>query len=196
MYITGPIHLELWDRARWSGTIFMWAADGPPVLGLAFQDESAGRRIFEDWRSRYGNQDVYEELRIAIIEGDVDGEPPGYSVHIGTEPDAAVRRFRAAGFDADPSVLAMITRIQRMTPSPSSENLLQFKRHYDKFRRYILAPGVVAADRRFKPLLDLAIEKRVIHLRHVRDIGTNDLDSVVLKTGSSPRAEIDWHRRE
>ena len=194
MYLTGPINIELWDRARWSGTFFMLAAESPPVLGLAFQDESVARRIFEDWHARYGNDDVYEELRIAIIEGNVDREEAGYSVHIGTEPDAAVRRFRAAGFEADPTVLAMISRIQRMTPSPGSENLVQFKWHYNKFRRYLLAPAVVSKDGTFTPMLDLAIEKGAIHLRHVRDIGVNDLDSVVLKTGASNRPPISWDR--
>lgn len=100
MYLTGPINIELWDRARWSGAILMWAPEKPPVLGLAFQNESAGRKIFEEWRSRYGERDVYEELRVAIVEGDIPGADPGYSIHIGTDPEAAVRRFRAAGFDS------------------------------------------------------------------------------------------------
>jgi len=47
MYLTGPIDIELWDRAGWSGAIFMWADDQLPVLGLAFRNELAGRRIFE-----------------------------------------------------------------------------------------------------------------------------------------------------
>jgi hypothetical protein len=196
MYLTGPIDIGLWNRARWSGAIFMWAPDLPPVLGLAFQDAAAGREIFETWRERYGERDAYEELRVAVIEGDVPAEPPGYSVHIGTEPDAAVRRFRAAGFDADPTLLAMITRIQRMTPSPNAENLLQFKRHFEKWRSYLLAPGAVSANMTFRPMLDLAIAKGVIHLRHVQDIGPNDLDAAVLQTGKSIRPEIACDRKK
>ena len=45
-------------------------------------------------------------------------------------------------------------------------------------------------------MLELGIEKRVIHLRHARDIGPNDLDRSVLQTGGSTRAEIAWDRKE
>ena len=143
MYITGPIHLELWDRARWSGTIFMWAADGPPVLGLAFQDESAGRRIFEDWRSRYGNQDVYEELRIANHRRRLNGQPPGYS--------NSYRTNRMLLFD-DFARKGLTPTCPREDHSDSEDDAIAKFREpvavqtaLHKFRRYILAPGVVAA---------------------------------------------------
>lgn len=195
MYLTGPINIELWDRARWSGSILMWAPELPPVLGLAFKNESAGRKIFEEWRARYGERDIYEELRISIVEGEILGAESGYSIHIGTEPEAAVQRFRAAGFDTDPALIAMITRIQRMTPSPGSENLQQFKRHFQTSKRYLLAPGVALANRSFRPLLDLSIEKRALHLRQVSDIGANDLDAVVLEAAKVPRPNLGWESK-
>jgi len=197
MYLTGPIDVELWDAAKWSGAYFLWQADRPPVLGLAFKNEGAARRIFEGWLDRYGDHDEDEELRIAVIEGNIPGEEPGYSMHIGTDRDAALRRYRKAGFDADPEFLMMITRIHRMNPPLDSRNLEEFKRSYRRSKCYHLAPGVVSDDgAKIKPILDLAILKGVVHLRRVEDIGDNDIDGVVLRSGGVERPKVNWPRRD
>ena len=181
MYLTGPIDVDLWNKAKWRATFFMCHPERPPVLGLAFEDESAARKIFETWHQRYGENDEYEELRISIIEGDIPGEDPGYSVHVGSDPDAAIKRFRDAGYAFDDDLMMMVSRINRMTPPAGSRNLEMFKQYYKTFKTYFLAPGVISKDRQqLKPILELGIYKGKVQIRHVSEIGENDVDCVVL----------------
>src|SRR5438874_12779960 len=97
--IEALIDPEQWNAARWRGTAFLTASAGdePPGLAIAFLDEAHGRRIFQHWRERLGLVDVHEELRVAIIEGDIPGEAPGYTVHLASEPFASLDRARAEG---------------------------------------------------------------------------------------------------
>ncbi|WDN87863.1 hypothetical protein BuS5_00831 [Desulfosarcina sp. BuS5] len=190
MYLTGPIDVDLWNKAKWRATFFMGHPERPPILGLAFENEEAAREIFETWHERYGETDEYEELRISIIEGEIQDEEPGYSVHVGSDPDAAIKRFKDAGyeFDVDDDLMMMVSRINRMNPPEGSKNLEMFKESYKTFKTYFLAPGVISEDRRqLKPIIELGIYKGKIHFRNVDDIGRNDIDSVVLGTGRIER---------
>jgi hypothetical protein len=128
-----------------------------------------------------GCHNCYEELRISIIEGPIKGKGDGYSVHVGSDPDAAVKRFKAAGYDSYDDLVFFISRINRMNPSPGSTNLQLFKDRYREYKTYLLAPGVMSDDGKPpNPLFDLGIRKGQIHFRHVSEIGANDIDSVVL----------------
>jgi hypothetical protein len=190
MYITGPIDVDLWNKAKWRGTFFMCYPNHPPILGLAFENEAAARNIFETWHERYGENDEYEELRISIIEGDVPDEKPGYSIHIGSDPDSAIKRFKDAGyeFDDDLGMIVMVSRINRMNPPAGSKNLEMFKEYYRAFKTYFLAPGVISKDKQqFNPIIEFGIYKGKVHFRNVKDIGDNDIDSVVLGTGKVKR---------
>lgn len=190
MYLTGPIDVDLWNKAKWRATFFIGHPERPPILGLAFENEEAAREIFETWHERYGENDEYEELRISIIEGEIKDEEPGYSVHVGSDPDAAIKRFKDAGyeFDVDDDLMMMVSRINRMNPPEGSKNLEMFKESYKAFKTYFLAPGVLSEDRRrLKPIIELGIYKGKIHFKNVDEIGKNDIDSVVLGTGRVER---------
>lgn len=188
MYLTGPIDVDLWNKAKWRATFFMEHRDLPPILGLAFENEAAAREIFETWHKRYGKNDEYEELRVSIIEGDIEGEEPGYSVHVGSDPDSAIKRFKGAGYEFDDGLTMMVSRVNRMTPPEGSNNLEKFKESYRAAKTYFLAPGVISANRQqLKPIIELGIYKGKIHFRNIDEIGKNDLDSVVLGTGSVER---------
>src|SRR5437667_2248454 len=39
MYVTGPINVDLWNQAKWRGTLFLQYDGQPPILGLGFLDE-------------------------------------------------------------------------------------------------------------------------------------------------------------
>lgn len=184
LYLTGPIDVDLWNRAKWKATFFVCDPQRPPVLGLAYRNEEVAREIFSRWHERYGERDEYEELRISIIEGDIEGEEPGYTVHVGPDPDAAIKRFKAAGyeFDVDDDILMCVSRINRMTPKMPSKNLEMFKLYYKKFKTYFLIPGVISADlKELKPIFELGLFKGNIHFRDSSEIGKNDIDVVVLK---------------
>lgn len=186
MYITTPINVDLWNKAKWSATFFSYQEGNPPVLGLAYEDEEAARKIFEEWHERYGENDEFEELRISIIEGDIDGEEDGYSVHIGFDPDEAIKRYKSAGYEYDDDLLMMISRINRMTPPPESNNLEMFKELYRQYKTYYLAPGIISEDgKKLKPLYELGIFKGKVLFRHVSEFGVYDIDAAV--TGNRSR---------
>jgi hypothetical protein len=188
MYVTGPINIDLWNAAKWRGTFMMWSPDGGlPMLGLGFLNEKPARQIFEDWHKRYGNSDKFEELRISIVEADIKGEPPGYTVHVGTDIENTIRRYKDAGLIVDPenSMFAMISRLNRMNPSPGSKNLEMFKDAYRHHKTYLLIPGVLKPDGSdVAPFVDLGILKNTIHFRHVDEIHPHDPDVVVLGAGA------------
>src|SRR5262249_5028776 len=121
---------EKWDRAQWKGTAFITSPDPgiPPCLGLVFLDEKLGREIFKHWRQRLGDEDSYDELRVAIIEGDIPGEAPGYSVHISSEPLHTQKRLQAEGKGLDVEYSVVTSRIHRMNPvpGPGSPHLERF----------------------------------------------------------------------
>jgi hypothetical protein len=182
MFLSMPIDVDLWNAAEWSATFFAHQAGKPPVLGLAYKDEASARKIFEGWHKRYGNNDEYEELRVSIIEGPVQGEGPGYSVHIGPDPEAVTKCFKDAGYPVEGGLFVDVSRINRMNPNPDSKYLEMFKDQYRQFKSYFLAPGALLEDgKSIRPLFELSIYKGRIHFRHVTDIGKNDVDSSVLR---------------
>jgi hypothetical protein len=177
-----PIDPDLWDKANWRATVFMFAAHGPPVLGLGFQNEDAAREIFSHWRERYGAGDEFEELRISIVEGDIPDLRPGYSVHVGTDALNVYRRYNKLGLMTEGDLLACTSRINRMN-APNSPKLAAFKDAYRRFKTYFLAPVIVdaAGVKIIKPILDMRIYKSQIHFRNVSEVGESDPDSVVVR---------------
>lgn len=185
-FITSPIDVELWDRARWTGVFFMHYEGRPPYLGLAFKDEAAAREIFHQWHERYGARDADEELRISIVEGDVKGEDPGYTVHISTDLDVTTKKLKQAGYGKN-DILFTVSRLNRMNPAAGSTNLDLFKRRYGKFKTYFLIPAVLLGTGMPKPIPELGIFKSKIFFRDVDDIGANDVDQVVIQSGEVKR---------
>ncbi len=80
IYVTGVINTELWDRACWIGIAILSDKKSAPYLGLVFQNMDAAIDIFENWNKDFGHRDLYEEIRIAIIEDDIQGKEYGYTV--------------------------------------------------------------------------------------------------------------------
>jgi hypothetical protein len=181
-YIVSPINIPLWDQAKWQAIGF-WQKekDSIPILGLTFLNGEPAIKIFEEWHSRYGDWDRYDELRVAIIEGDIPGEAPGYSVTIGVDHKSVIERYKMAGLEVAGQYFTFVSRIHRMN-APNSPNLKFFKESYKRAGEYLLMSAKCKPDgSNMSFVTSLAIKKRVIHFRNVADIGPNDLDSVVLK---------------
>lgn len=187
VYLSMPIDVELWDEAKWRATFVLIYPKAPPVLGLGFLNEAAGRKIFEQWHRRYGGEDAFEELRVSVIEGEIEGERPGYSVHIGADFENTIRRYREAGLTINKAdEFWTVSRINRMNPPPESKNMEMFKQAYRCYKTYTLIPGILKADKsEVTPILDMGIHKNTIHFRRVEDIGPNDEDSSVLDSGDA-----------
>ena len=93
-------------------------------------------------------------------------------MHVGSDPEAAIKRFRDAGYAFDDDLIMMVSRINRMTPPAESRNLEMFKQYYKNFKTYFLAPGVIIKDRQqLKPILELGIYKGKIQIRKVLNWG-------------------------
>jgi hypothetical protein len=178
-----PVDPDLWNQANWRATVFMFPQNGigPPTLGLGFANEPAARQIFQNWHARYGQRDEFEELRVSIIEGEIPGRGPGYSVHVGVNPEVVFKRYRQLGVLTDGDFLAVSSRINRMA-APNSPNLATFKNAYRAAKTYFLAPVVVneGGTQILKQILDMRIFKGQIYFRNVSEIGENDPDRVVL----------------
>ena len=191
MYVTGPINPDLWNEAKWRGTLVMQYEGQPPMLGLGFLNEKPARQIFEEWHKRYGDRDTFEELRVSIVEGEIKGERPGYTVHIGVDFENTIKRYKDAGLkiDIDNSMFMMISRLNRMNPASGSKNIELFKSLYRHYKTYSLIPAVIKPDgSEFKPMADLAILKSTIHFRQAEEIDPqHDPDAPVLRMGREKR---------
>jgi hypothetical protein len=187
LYYSAPIDVDTWNKAMWLGVLYVGFPDGktPPLLGLLFQNELAGRKVFTDWRAKIGPKDEKEDLRVAIIEGAAPGREPGYFVHIGPDPDRVMERAKEQGY-ADPRklVMGLVSRVHRMNPPPGSPNLANFKKEVARHERYGLVP-VFLRNGNPTPDMGLVIEKSKIHFRLVEEVGADDIDKVCF---SNPNA--------
>ncbi len=172
------INVDLWNEAYWTATAFLYdprSAD-PPYLGLVFENTEAGRKIFGELRDRIGAVDEFEELYISIVEGEILGEDPGYTVHISSDPLRTESRLRSEGKDFTFDEAIIVSRFHRMIPAPGSPHLSKFKSEVRVHGRYSLIP--VSSE--VQPQFDCAIEKREVHFRQASDITRTDRDAVVL----------------
>ncbi len=174
VFIQTLIDVDSWNAAGWLGTAFLHDESGRemPRLGIVFTDIRAGNRIFSGWRERLGAVDEFEELRISIIEGDIVGEDPGYTIHISSNPLNTARRL---GSKVEAPKMIIVSRMHRMTPQPGSPHLGRFKKEFAKHKRYQVIP--ISAE--IQPNFALSIEKTEVHFRQACDIGRTDLDAVI-----------------
>jgi hypothetical protein len=168
------IDVALWDRAKWKGTVFGARADGPPLLALAYENGDAGREIFRGLQARLGVVDQDELLRIAVIEGDIPGREPGYTIHIHPRIETLVK-----GMDSS-SPLLTVHRFQRMTPQPASPHLSNFKKAYAQHGRFWLMSAELTSAGGVSLGFEHQIGKTQIEFRLVTDIKSDqDIDSTI-----------------
>ena len=173
---------DSWVNALWSATAFRWhpQSKAPPVMGLVFDDAVAGQRIFCDWAEEHGSADPLDEIRVAIVEGDVEGLRPGYTVHLSGDVEGILARATAEGVVVPNGQLPWMSRMNRMHPVPGSPPMLaRFKEEFAMHREYMLAPVTRRGDGQLWFDVELGIVKHQVHFRHVSEIGDNDVDSVV-----------------
>jgi hypothetical protein len=171
---------EAWDKAVWCGVAYLHDPSGvdAPAVGFIFKRQTFGRKIFKGWQQLFGPRDLREELRLTIIEGEVPGEEPGYSVHIGWDPERLAEREMAEGGLGD---AAAREQVHRMQAPPGSPNLANFKAEYAKYGRYQLLPVYLVGGQP-KPDPGLMIEKRLVHFRTVEEIDRDSAGRAALGT--------------
>ena len=185
---------RLWTEAIWSSTTFRWhpQSGAPPIMGLVFSDGKKGRELFRTLTRQVDHDKAGDELRVSIIEGDVLGQRPGYSVHLGPDPDAIEALGTFEGVVVDHATLLLFGQVNRMYPIPGHPDLLgRFKREYAKHREYMLAPVTRRDDGQLWVHVELGLVKRAIHFRDLKDITEDDVDAaaLVLPMLITPRPE-------
>lgn len=173
----------LWGEAAWSSTTFRWhpTSAAPPVMGIVFSNAEKGRELFRGLIEEIGNTDEAGEIRVSIIEGDVPGQRPGYSVHIGPDPDALRALGTFEDIIVDHTTLLMFGQLNRMYPIPGQPNLLQrFKLEFAKHKEFLLAPVTRRADGQLWVDVELGVIKKSVQFRDLADINEGDVDAAAL----------------
>jgi hypothetical protein len=177
-FILSPV----WDTAHWSATTFRWhpRSEAPPLMGLVFDDAMAGQDLFCSWAAEHGNLDPLEEIRVAVIEGEIEGLRSGYTVHLSGDIEGILARATAEGVVVPGAGVPWGSRVNRMHPLPDSPPLLaRFKEEYGRHGEYLLAPVTRRGDGQLWFDVELGIVKHKVHFRHVSEITDKDVDSVV-----------------
>ena len=163
------INYRLWEGADWLGLMFAVYPDGvPPLIGLHFTSAELGRKIFSDWRERFGERDDQGAIHLAIIRG-LPGHPPS---HYGA--------LLQPGLDVnDESVTMMVSSRLKILEPETDINLRRFLEAYDREKAYWLAPAVVGPDGSPRILRELAILKHGLPVKCFDDIGDDDVEAIV-----------------
>lgn len=181
MFYTSFINLDIWHKAVWAGCAYFHDEKlrEPPRLGLLFRDKNLAEQIFREWRERLGPTDSFNELRIAIVEGDIDQKRRGgYGVHIGSNVENIYKRADAEGIDIPRPHVMTVSEIHYMTPGKGSTNLSVFQKRFEQFGSFLLLPMIQEGEMLI-PGEGLAIHKRNIEFRKMSDITSpNDPDAI------------------
>jgi hypothetical protein len=180
MYVTGVIETALWDKAGWMGTAVLSDKKSAPYLGLLFQNRDEAIKIFEQWIENFGHRDLYEEIRIAIIEGDIPKKEHGYTVHITTNQENLITKCKQMNLSATKVLFAIISRVRRIQTEKGNRNMSIFREEFDRFLSYKIIP-IYMSEMGLEPLFDYEIEKTEIFFRQADEITENDLDVVCIK---------------
>jgi hypothetical protein len=173
MNIRSVIDVHAWDQARWRGCGYLsLGPTKPPIIAILFENEKAARKIFERWRTRFGEDDTNDEIGLSIIRELPDASVHHYCVQIAPGETAEV----TAGLRGP---VLMCTRSMTMEPT-NSRNLELFLAGYHRCGIYFLIPAIVGGS---EPdfLYELAIKKRQISVKSAADVGENDIESLALR---------------
>ena len=180
MYITGVINTDYWNQAKWVGTAILSDKKSAPYLGLLFEDRSAAIKIFEEWRENFGVKDLYEEIRVSVIEGDIPNQEHGYTIHITTNQENLIHKCNKLNLKLEHTLFAIVSRYRRMPTDKWNKNMENFRNEVERFLSYRIVP-IYMRSNQLEPLFDYAIEKTEIYFRNVDEITEKDIDSVCLK---------------
>lgn len=163
------INYRLWERADWLGLMLaVYPVGVPPLIGLHFTNAELGRKIFSDWRERFGERDDQGAIHLAIIR-DLPGHPPS---HYGA--------LLQPGLDMnDESVTMMVSSRLKILEPETDINLRRFLEAYDREKAYWVAPAVVGADGSPQILREFAILKHRLPVKCYDDIGDDDAEAIV-----------------
>ncbi len=172
------INIPLWDKAEWRGTLYMRYPDSLPVLAIGFRNAEAGIQIFKELRSKLGQIDAKETLRVSIITGIDKKHPFSYRVVISSNlPQVKTTQYR---------YFIMSARMNRMD-STDLRGLNTFIECYRRVGKYEIIPAKIdLANSVAEPILGYPIIKQELHIRPAWEIGENDPDMFGIQEDDDP----------
>ncbi|MDE0152731.1 MAG: tetratricopeptide repeat protein [Gammaproteobacteria bacterium] len=169
--VSSVINLHAWDQAEWRGcAYYKLSPSGPPYMAFLFENTDAAVKIFTDWRIRFGDNDVEEDIHISIIRHLPGIDPHHYCVQVSS-------KLLALGSDSTPPIHG-VSRSLVITPH-DSENLETFLTGYRNFGHYYLVPAVGVTNPRF--FSNLSIVKRDLTVKHAEEVREHDIEFLALQ---------------
>jgi hypothetical protein len=142
-FLLSLINPEEWAAAKWKATGFVVGVGSPmpPFLIIVFAQEEPARSLFAGLRSKVGQDDEEELLRVSIVEGTFHGNPHSYAVNIGPDAANVMKHFQVEFPEKGYEEFLALSRVNRMNPNGPSQHLALFKKQFQKVGSYLLMPG-------------------------------------------------------
>lgn len=151
IFLSTPINLSLWDKAKWKGIMYLHSVGRPPVIGLLFREYKTGLNIFTKWKEAFDGTDFDEILSISFIEppfpkGSYINSSPeynysdGYFVHIGPNVIADIKKLESEGYDTNNIVISTISRYIWMDSKKGDQKRELFRKQFRDSGCYFVAP--------------------------------------------------------
>lgn len=184
MFITSLIDIELWDKANWRACAYLFTEDSSvrPGFALIFEEKEYALEIIKQFKNTLADNDFrdkYEELRIAIIDADLNNSN-GYFVTISTNVDGLMKRYEDMGVTVDlPNSLILSISRNHYMAHVNTDFKTRFFKDYRKFGEYDLLIGYVENER-VRMVEDFALVKKSIEKRHIKEVKDDDIDATIL----------------
>ncbi len=173
------IDVPLWDKAKWQGFGFLFHPKEGLGIILAYENFDEGKKIFDRWINKFGNEDKLESIKITIIKGVDESNPYWYRVHISANIDTQNPL-------QSNKLVAIASRIHEMNAN-SPENLNKLIGLFNTIKKYKLYPARISNDgKNIEPYFDKGICKTTLTIKEAWEIGENDLDRVVIREDDRP----------
>jgi len=175
--IASIINNELWSIAGWAGFGVFPLDKGRMGVFLAFENIEAGKKIFEEWRKRFGPEDKDEAIRLSVVKGVSEKNPYRYRVHITREIDTS---------NMDEGIHYTISKFHELNADNDS-NVTKLQLWFNRLKVYTLIPARI--DRKTMgvvPFEELGIIKRKLVIRQAWEISRNDVDAAVIRSNDIP----------
>ena len=208
MFFTTPIDLELWNKAKWKGMVYLLPNPlypcGPtvPTLGFMYTDYDAAVKIFKGFRRTYKgtSADMYMDLTFVIppLPKDcyVNCDPnynygKGYFVYLGPNYDEAAKRVISIDGTLSEKFITGISRYIWVDELNGSTYREVFRKLVETKSEYRIIPVGMKDIRKGATQDNLILgDEYSITLHRVRfingiDIDENDPCKVVLKPSMS-----------
>ena len=172
MSVSSVIDVHAWDQAVWKGCCYAKCHHiEAPYMAFLFENAAVAKKIFERWRTRFGEADVEENIHVSIIRRLTETNPHDYCVQIGS---------MGPEFGKNKNILLTQVSTRSLTMNPENgENLDKFLVDYEKFGAYYLLPAIGTTNPQF--YWNLAILKRRLTTKSAREVCEQDIESIALR---------------